>query len=227
MIVSFKSQFETNHPPSNHQHGPLDVPWQIPAFPYRWSTTLNCTALSIYPITVCPRYSFLICFIFPGTSTIVVLLCMWLVSSAQVNALCCNISLMVIGHQDLKVAVWNSCSDPETKAEMDGGSSAAREIRIKMQGKQSDCLSRGAEAKGKDNSTLYTYASLDLHDTAQGTFYCSEVAWDLMEISVMFYLCVNFAFELSPEIPKENSECNWDNHWHAVRVKNCEMNGLV
>ncbi len=38
---------------------------------------------------------------------------------------------MVIGHQDLKAAVWNSRSDPETKAEMDGGSSAAREIRIK------------------------------------------------------------------------------------------------
>ncbi len=49
---------------------------------------------------------------------------------------------MVIGHQDLKAAVWNSRSDPETKAEMDGGSSAAREIRIKMQEKQSDCLSR-------------------------------------------------------------------------------------
>ncbi len=29
-----------------------------------------------------------------------------------------------------------------------------------------------------------------------------------MEISVMFYLCVNFAFEVSPEAPKENSECN-------------------
>lgn len=52
----------------------------------------------------------------------------------------------------------------------------------------------------------------------RGTFYCSEVAGYLIEISVMFYLCVNFACEVSPEIPLGKSKCNWDNYWHAASV---------
>lgn len=74
-------------------------------------------------------------------------------------------------------------------------SSAAREMRIKMQVEQSDSLSRESRRRrAKPTPHLYSYANLDLHDTAQGNILlfrgCRILNRDLSYVLFMCQLCL-------------------------------------